>query len=82
MPGRTKKSRQCRMFLFSTAEHSKFVHPYGYQGDAQGAKRLFLEFKQIYAEVYGKYHNETLDTARRAQNVGQECADGVLSAFT
>ena len=52
------------------------IRPYGYQGDAQGAKKLFLECKQIYAEVYGKYHKETLDAARRAQNC-QECRAGV-----
>ena len=36
-------------------------------------KKLFLECEQIYAEVYGQDHSETLDAARRAQNVGQEC---------
>ena len=39
------------------------------------AKKLFLECEQIYAEVYGQDHSETLDAARRAQNVGQERDD-------
>ena len=39
------------------------------------AKKLFLECEQIYAEVYGPDHSETLDAARRAQNVGQERDD-------
>ena len=82
MPGRTKKSRQCRMFLFSMAGHSKFVHPYGCQGDAEGAKKLLLECKQMYAKVSGKDHKETLDAARPAQNAGLECDDGVHSGFT
>ena len=43
------------------------------QGDVEEAKTLFLECEQIYAEVYGQDHSETLDAARRAQNVGQEC---------
>ena len=42
------------------------------QGDVEEAKKLFLECEQIYAEVYGQDHSETLDAARRAQNVGQE----------
>ena len=39
------------------------------------AKKLFLECEQIYAEVYGQDHSETLDAARCAQNVGQERDD-------
>ena len=42
------------------------------QGNVEEAKKLFLECEQIYAEVYGQDHSETLDAARRAQNVGQE----------
>ena len=43
---------------------------YENQGDVEEAKKLFLECEQIYAEVYGPDHSETLDAARRAQNVG------------
>ena len=43
------------------------------QGDVEEAKKLFLECEQIYAGVYGQDHSETLDAARRAQNVGQYC---------
>ena len=45
---------------------------YEEQGDVEEAKQL-VECEQIYAEVYGPDHSETLDAARRAQNVGQEC---------
>ena len=35
--------------------------------------RALMSLAQIYAEVYGQDHSETLGAARRAQNVGQEC---------
>ena len=49
------------------------------QGDVEEAKKLFLECEQIYAEVYGQDHSETLDAARRAQNVGQCCVSCCMS---
>ena len=42
------------------------------QGDLEGARTLFLECEQIYAQVHGADHEETLDAARRAQTVGEE----------
>ena len=82
MPGRTKKKTAMSHVLVQYGRALE-IRPSicKYQGDAEGAKMLFLECKQIYAEVYGKYHNETLDAARRAQNVGQEWDDGVHSGF-
>ena len=42
------------------------------QGDSEGARRLFLECEQIYANVLGADHEETLDAAMRALTVGEE----------
>ena len=36
------------------------------------ARSLFLECEQIYANVLGVDHEETLDAAMRAQTVGEE----------
>ena len=36
---------------------------------------MFLECEQIYAKVHGQDHSDTLDAARRAQNVGLESGD-------
>jgi len=36
------------------------------------ARCLFLECEQIYANVLGVDHEETLDAAMRAQTVGEE----------
>ena len=36
------------------------------------ARSLFLEREQIYANVLGVDHEETLDAAMRAQTVGEE----------
>ena len=38
----------------------------------QGARRLFLECKEIYTKVFGADHEETLDAAMRALTVGEE----------
>jgi hypothetical protein len=45
------------------------------QGQVEEAKKLFLECEQIYAKVHGQDHSDTLDAARRAQNVGLESGD-------
>ena len=42
------------------------------QGDLDEARSLFLECEQIYANVLGVDHEETLDAAMRAQTVGEE----------
>ena len=42
------------------------------QGDLEEARSLFLECEQIYANVLGVDHEETLDAAMRAQTVGEE----------
>ena len=42
------------------------------QGELEEARSLFLECEQIYANVLGVDHEETLDAAMRAQTVGEE----------
>ena len=37
----------------------------------QGARRLFLECKEIYTKVFGAHHEETLDAAMRALTDGE-----------
>ena len=41
------------------------------QGELEEARSLFLECEQIYANVLGVDHEETLDAAMRAQTVGE-----------
>ena len=41
------------------------------QGGLEEARSLFLECEQIYANVLGVDHEETLDAAMRAQTVGE-----------
>jgi len=45
-----KKSAMSHV-LFQQGRALEIVHPYGYQGDAEGAKKLLLECKQMYAKV-------------------------------
>ena len=51
------------------------------QGDLEEARTLFLECEQIYANVLGVDHEETLDAAMRAQTVGEEEEEEEESLF-
>ena len=63
----------CLGYIYVTVATSKYniADLKEAQGDLEEARTLFLECEQIYANVLGVDHEETLDAAMRAQTVGE-----------